>query len=168
MGLKYMAKPGAQFTDKQAQLFGRIIEEIKNEQGFVKKHDLVEHGKNRKSPLHNYFIWDDKRCGELHRLNQAQHLLNGIAFVEMNSRNERVYVNSFERVAIQNENARELVYLDRETVMSDAGLREQLVTRILKSYLVWRKQWSYYEQFRMAKREIVKIETGKKRVKSIA
>lgn len=43
--------------------------------GRLNKHDVVKAARNKNSPLHRHFTWSDKRCGELHRADEALRLI---------------------------------------------------------------------------------------------
>ena len=43
--------------------------------GRLNKHDVVDAARDPKSALHRHFTWSDKRCGELHRAEEALSLI---------------------------------------------------------------------------------------------
>lgn len=76
---KYKARKGANFSDKEAQIYGeRIGELIKIKNGKVTPIDVINDAKDKKSPYHNYFQWDDTKASFEYRLQQARNLLNHV------------------------------------------------------------------------------------------
>jgi hypothetical protein len=51
------------------------IEQLKNRKGLITPQSIVEHARNKNSPLHKYFCWDDNEAAERYRLIQAQVLI---------------------------------------------------------------------------------------------
>ncbi len=105
---KYEARVGASFKKEEAQGYGERLEYIASEnKGKITPSLVVEDGKNKSSPFHNYFEWNDKTASEQYRLQQARNLINHIIevvviegkpskqrsfFNVVNGGGERVYV----------------------------------------------------------------------------
>lgn len=51
---------------------------IQEEKGEINPELIVEHAKDKKSALHNYFVWDNKTAANKYRLQQASELLRRI------------------------------------------------------------------------------------------
>ncbi len=70
----YRWKDGARISIS-APKAGKALVKLKNKQGLVIDDDVVEAARDPKSVFHDHFEWDDAICGEVHRREQAQHLI---------------------------------------------------------------------------------------------
>lgn len=58
-----------------AQVAGGELERIRSKHGVLSKATVLKEAKFKKSPLHNFFEWDDKKAADKHRLEQAGGLI---------------------------------------------------------------------------------------------
>ena len=61
-----------------------IIERVRalqNDAGELDPRDVLKDARNPDSPLHDQFEWDDAKCGEAYRLDQARSLIRSIRLV---------------------------------------------------------------------------------------
>ena len=56
---------------------------IEKNGGLITPHILLEESRKPKTPLYNYFEWDDKVAAEHYRLKQARFVLNNIEVVKV-------------------------------------------------------------------------------------
>jgi hypothetical protein len=54
------------------------LKDIEDARGCITPELVVESSKNKRSVLHNYFVWDDTKAANAYRLMQATHLLRRI------------------------------------------------------------------------------------------
>lgn len=79
---KYYARKGAPFKQEVVQKYGERLEYLASKnKGKVVPKVVVDDAKQKSSPLHDYFEWDDKKAGEGYRLQQARNLINHIVEV---------------------------------------------------------------------------------------
>jgi len=71
----------AGFNDEEAQVYGLELEKIKKKQGKLTPQLVLKEAKKRKSPLHDYFVWDDSEAGQQWRLQQARTMIGNIVEV---------------------------------------------------------------------------------------
>ena len=51
------------------------LREIEDRQGILSAEDVVSRARDKKSPLHPKFVWDDSVAGQLYRIHQARNLI---------------------------------------------------------------------------------------------
>lgn len=62
--------------DADPEVIGNELERIRSENnGRLMPPTVVEQARNRRSPLHRYFEWNDKTAAEAYRLDQARTLI---------------------------------------------------------------------------------------------
>jgi hypothetical protein len=65
----------AKIETKQRIVTRELTKIEKAHGGHLEAKDVLEAAKSKKSPLHQYFEWDDAKAGEAHRLYQARLLI---------------------------------------------------------------------------------------------
>jgi len=74
----YKAREGAPFRQEEAEIIGKVLEEIESKKGSITPEDFVEYSRNPNSPTHHLFEWDDKKASTLYRIQQARDIINHI------------------------------------------------------------------------------------------
>ena len=69
----YKARPTSNFNDKQAENYGAELERLQEKMKLTPENIVVAASKKR-SPLHDYFEWDNGKAGQKYRLWQARYL----------------------------------------------------------------------------------------------
>ena len=77
--VKYKARAGAPFKDKDAQRIGEEIEELSVKQ----PRTIIEKAKNPNTTLHKYFDWNNNVAGEKWRIQQARNIINHLVEVKV-------------------------------------------------------------------------------------
>ena len=122
---KYYARDN-RFSKKDAQIYGEELDRIrKQNKGKLRPVDVVKEAKNKNSPLHNYFEWNDKKAGELYRLGQARQIISHICEVVI-VEGDAIQQRSFHSVTSQKEKC----YVNLESVFSNSNYRHQLLERL--------------------------------------
>ncbi len=158
----YRAKSGANFGNDKAQVYGRRIEELTRATGGVTSRDVLEDARNARSPLHDYFEWDDSRASEKYRLHQAAHLVNHIEIeIVYGKRKEPETVRAFIIDSPENER-QHYVCVER---LGEKDLRERFLGSALKEAEDWMER---YEKFVELSRIFSAIRTTKNKLLSAA
>ena len=64
----FKAAPDADFDDKQAQIYGEELMRIAKKLGRMPTlKEILESAKDKNSPLHDYFEWDDRKAAEKYK-----------------------------------------------------------------------------------------------------
>lgn len=76
----YYASPSqTALTDTKAQIYGPCIAKVIDKNGGVANTQMiVDEAKSDKSPLHEWFEWDNTKAANEHRKYQARQLIKGI------------------------------------------------------------------------------------------
>ena len=166
-----MTKTKKTMETKQAQfrvtkrltedVIGELLN-IKNKHGLT-AHNIVKIAKNRKSPLHSLFEWNDTVAAEQHRLWQARVLVNEVKVVV-----DDVEYSAFENVNVFSDDdgldGSEREYKELSEIMSSKDLRRQVLQSALQTLNYWKQKYAEYNEFEPVVEAIDKV--GKKLMKS--
>lgn len=64
----------------------RALKELEDRYGKITAEKLVEAARDRRHPLHNDFVWDDKKAAHENRLNTARNIINSTRFIVTHSK----------------------------------------------------------------------------------
>jgi len=101
-------------------------------------HEIVEKAKNSKTELFKCFEWNNKKCGEKFRLDQARQLIRSIIIIP---EKENIEIRAYESI-IYNEKK---CYVPTEIIIKDEDLYLQLVNGIIKSIKEFERKLKSYE-----------------------
>lgn len=97
---------------------------------------VVDAARDRNSPLHSKFTWDDRKCGQLYRLEQARKLIS--VFIE--SEGPAQYMPVY--VSLVQDRQGSGGYRRTEQVVSSAALRKDLRETAIKELAGWIDRWN--------------------------
>jgi len=135
--IKYKARKGSRISDKQAEIYGKCIQQLINKyNGRVTTNQIVEDAEDIISPLHDFFKWDNTEAAELYRKHQARLLKNSIVevwIVEKNKNKKEYTVASFVNVKekIEDSEETEQCYVTLERTLSERDFRNQTISKLL-------------------------------------
>ncbi len=143
----FRAARGSPITDEQAQRYGERIETLVEEgDGSVTPQAVYDDAKKKRSPLHEYFEWNDGVAADAYRINQARELLRYIHVVVVRDDVEEE-VRAFHNVVIERpEQPPERTYAAVARVLSDEELRKQVIAKALHEFEQWRKRYQQYQE----------------------
>lgn len=88
----YTIRPGSVVGEKDIQTVGETIEVLINSLGgVVTPRDVIYSAKEKSSPIHKYFEWDDTIAGEKYREVQARKLLGSVVEVVTINREKQTH-----------------------------------------------------------------------------
>ena len=136
------------------------LEKIRLENGGVlRPRDVVDTARDKKSPLHDYFTWDDSHAAELYRLEQARVIIR-CAVTIIPNKNEGVTVRAYTSL-----------YDDRKVegggyrltvdILSDEDRRTALVRQALSEARAWEEKYKTL-------RELIPVFSAMKKVREKA
>lgn len=151
MEVTYSWKPAARIPkDLDAAEFGKLVERLEAEFGVVQPQMVVQQARRQAgTPLHRYFVWDDRIAGEQYRLVQARYLLNHLVIrVKVNELPPRdVEVRATYAVVRTEEEGEESPQrgfrLSIHTLTNEEE-RELLIAQMRSEYRAWRAKWASY------------------------
>lgn len=65
----------------RASIRAAAIKALEDRHGRLTAEDLVQEARSPKHPMHRDFLWDDKKAGHQHRLDQARRYISEVRFV---------------------------------------------------------------------------------------
>lgn len=132
---RYKARKGAHLSNAKAEIYGkRLIELVKKYNGKVMTVQIVEDARNEKSPLHDYFEWDDKVASEEYRKYQAICLKNSIVQIKIikeKGAEKEIEVPILIHVTLSSNDEEEECYVTLERTLNEKDLRNQHISKIL-------------------------------------
>lgn len=146
--MKYKARETAWFGNKQAQIYGEALEEIQEKNGGkITPKIVLKEAKEKNSPLHDFFEWDNTKASDNWRLHQARHLIGAIEVVisyDGTEKERRRYLN----VRVDNEEDEESsrIYVVTETALTDSEMRKQVLQNALREASYWQTKYEDYTE----------------------
>lgn len=126
-----------------AQTVGEHLEQIKARAKMLTPEIVLEDARKKKSPLHQFFEWDDSKAAEQHRLHQAGHLIRSVqvTFIDVEPPEERqIEIDTIPAVPacapkpvraflpVKSDNG-ERSYVGTREAMGDPAMRRQVLER---------------------------------------
>lgn len=137
-----------------AQLVGNRLESIRTKCSVLTPGVVLDDARKAKSPLHQFFEWDDTTAAEQYRLRQAGHLIRSISvtFQDMAAESERQVtlsgvaepapevraVRAF--LAVQSEDGT-TGYVGTREAMADQEMRRQVLERAHRELAAVGQKW---------------------------
>lgn len=146
---KYQMVAGARIEEAKIQEYGErleILAEQNNEQ--LEPAVVVDDARNRLSPLHDLFEWDDSIAAHEHRLAHARKLIRSIEVVIKRDGKE-FQTRAFHNVIIRRNSHTERAYAAVERVMSEPELRQQVIDKALRELESWQRRYREYKELGM-------------------
>ena len=155
---KLRANSRVGISDKDANVYGQHILSLmkKKKASIVKPEELVKDAKQKNTPYHGYFQWDNTKAGAEYRKEQARDLLRNIVEVEIVSdkkQDRQVEVRSFHVVSENNERG----YSPLEHVLSSKDLTNQVLERALKEAKSWSARYKIYSELADIRKKIDEV-----------
>lgn len=128
------------------QVISKVLE-IQKTKGLTPE-NIINEARNRNSPLHSIFEWDDSKAGEKWRLQQARVFINEIKVI-VDSKEYFAFENV--SVSVQSPNNSEEVIESREykpivEIINNEDLRQQVIRSALNNLSYWEEQNAKYEE----------------------
>ena len=138
----YKAGRGKFISNKQAQVYGEYLAELsKEKKNQLTAQDVVNDARNTKSPIHDYFEWDDSMAAEKYRLEQARCLIRSIDIVVTYQGEEKPV-----RAIVCVEYSGREAYVPIQVVAKNADLRQQIIEKALSEIISWQGRYETYKE----------------------
>jgi len=148
----YKAREGSRVPKHKAQSYGEYLQWLKESVGEegLKPEYIVKKAKSKKSPIHDFFEWDDSRAALEHRLEQARNLVRSITVV-VKYEEKTEETRAFQHIITVTEDGDEdKGYRSLEEIQANVSFQEAIVERARREYKGWLfryKQYQKYEEF---------------------
>jgi hypothetical protein len=157
MEIKYIPAVGSRYSDQDAQVIGTRLSQVIEESGlFLTAQAVIDDARPEMSPLHPYFTWDDRLCGQHWRDYEARHMLRSIHVV-IGEGEEARQVRAFHVVTRMSDDEIDTAAADAERgyypivrIMGDDRLMDQIIERALKELQGWQSRYRAYKQLAQA------------------
>ena len=129
---------------EQAERYGKEIDRLTKEHGFVTPKILVEEASSKKSPLHDWFEWNKNKAAEKWLIEQAKYLLRSIEVVVVC---EGKPVQTRYMVNVANEEVAS-VYMPIQAVLEDEKLMDDYVAQAFRELESVRSKYEHLLELR--------------------
>lgn len=142
---------GARFQKgavQDANIVGQHIELLRKEQhGELTPEDILKDARNRNSPLHSFFEWDDGLAAEQHRLQQARGLIRAVVAVYLPTEEteKQVVVRAKAYVHINEPTVPH--YRETTHALSQTKTRKMVLQRAWRELQAWRNRYKDINEF---------------------
>lgn len=123
----YQFKPGSRLKGDAAAVATHLEKIANKNAGDLRPEAVVEAARTKRSPLHEFFEWDDSTAAHEYRLDQARHLIRSIEVVTVDDGDR---VNAFHNVVVktdEDDENRSRAYVTLQRAMNDDDLKEQVI-----------------------------------------
>lgn len=133
---------GQRLNQKDAnKMYNRLAEMYEENNESLSAEDIVGEAKNKKSPFHKWFEWDDRKAAHQHRLKQARDLIGSVEIVRKKDPREgkdgriRAFVHiSRNVVGPDGSRSVERTYVPTLKAMEDSEKRELLLQQAFADF----------------------------------
>ena len=142
---------GARFQKgavQDANIVGQHIELLRKEQhGELTPEDILKDARNRNSPLHSFFEWDDGLAAEQHRLQQARGLIRAVVAVYLPTEEteKQVVVRAKAYTHINEPTVPH--YRETTHALSQTKTRKMVLQRAWRELQAWRERYKDLAEF---------------------
>jgi len=146
----YKARRGAQFGDKKAQIYGSELNQLYEKHKKLTPVLLIKEAKKKKSPLHDYFEWNNDKASDKYRLYQARQLIKNIEVTIILEDDEPIVVPqsvhiSLDKTQEDSENSideKKLFYIPTQDALSNPEYTENILEQAMREIISWKKRYS--------------------------
>ena len=163
---EFAARPGSRLKDKDVKRIAPRLEKLIHAHGErLKAEDVLADAKDPKSPLHQYFEWDDAQAGEAWRLSQARMILNSIRVRTVGGGRE--FIPMYLNITEQDESgAKTRSYVSAARVIEDRDLQDALLRSAQREMEAWISRFRAVEALCGVIKSAEKVVDGVKRIRA--
>lgn len=136
---------------KQAAVVGRELASIQKEMSVITPKIVVQQASDPKSPLHQYFEWDDTIAAQKHREWQARFLIVSVHVVDSDMDNPqpvRAFVNvSPDEDDMENPFVAERGYVSTSSLSGRQNYQKQVLEYAKNQLMGWKRRFGNYKEF---------------------
>jgi len=122
------------------------LEEIERKKGCISPKVVVNAARDKSSPLHTYFDWNDTRAAENYRLQQARGLINHLTVV-INYDTGDVQ-KAFFNVSGSVDESKAFAYVNIERALTNKEFRRQVLQNAMNEIVYWKTKYQEYSEFK--------------------
>ena len=126
-----------------AQVVGEALAHIEGRDGTLTPDAVVASAESAKSPLHQYFDWNDSEAAKKYRLHQARQLISSVRVTIIDETPLKTPLQAFVHFA----DTREQNYQNLASVLSDDAKRRRLLEQGVRDLNAWRRRYQELSEF---------------------
>ena len=130
--MKYVWNEGY-FAKVDAETAGQICEELMRD-GRLNAQELINISRNQDSPMHNCFLWDNRKASEKWRCQQAKVLISALRVITDEDKTPR---KQFYNLSKNYESVDVLLAFDRESLLQAARKDFEIFAKKYESLAEW-------------------------------
>ena len=135
----------------------KALEEIKaNNGGDLLPEDIVTAARNKESPLHDFFEWNDKKAATERRLDEARGLVRAIHVIRIDNP-EKGSRREYEVTPGVYGRGRARPYRTTEELMSDPETRAAMLDRALRELMAFQSKFRSLQELAIVFRSIEEV-----------
>lgn len=134
-------QPGAKANAKEV---GEYLDLLRQEsKGELTPEDVVKAARNKNSPLHSFFEWDDSKAAEQHRLQQARGLIRSVVAIYSEPDKPVVRTKAYQHI---NEPGAPH-YRETTHALSRKKTREMVLRQAWRELQSWKARYAHLKAF---------------------
>ena len=131
------------FTNEDAGIIGPALLQLERDHGEITKSLVLDEARQKTSPLHVHFLWDDTAAAEHYRLDQAGLMIRSIKIIVKITGGEvvktRLLVNVKNQQGVR-------VYRSVSAVIADPDLCSQVINDAQEGLRAWKAKYTEYRK----------------------
>jgi hypothetical protein len=151
----FKASKGSMIKKEKVQAYGEFLWNFKEENGnVITPAQVIEAAKPKKSPIHDFFEWDNEVAGEKYREWQARYLLGRIEVVitvDGDEQDIKAFHNIVTVVPEDGSEGRERGYVTVADLRENPDYLDIVLEDAKKEIVFWEKRYSQYKRLRKFK-----------------
>ena len=143
---EYRFKAGSRLPRNKAAVVGRHLKRLESRQGAITADVVLDDAQSGRSPLHEFFQWDDTEAARQFRLEQARWLIRSVEVVltgAAEGKKTRAYVHFRSH---GDEDEADAPYMATVKVLKDPALRARLLRQALRELETVRVRYGELEE----------------------
>ena len=141
----YKPTKGSRLTDEQVARYGPRLDALSAKGGGqLTAAAVLKDARSKRSPLHDFFQWDDAAAAEQFRLRQAAYLLRSITIEVTKDDRPPIRVRAFYHIDPDEEEGGH--YAPLAVVVDRPEYREQLLARAVKELREMRRRYRMLQE----------------------
>lgn len=140
----FKSREGSRLSNSQAEIYGKHILKLMkvNSIKMVTAETILRDARNKSTPYHDWFNWNDTEAAEEYRKAQARQLLSSIVELRIiHEEEEPIEVRCFVNVI---DEKGEKGYVETDYAMSKPLLVSQVIQQALREAQSWRRRYREY------------------------
>lgn len=158
----FAAAAKSHLSDKQAKVYGRLLRQLEKRHGSLSPSLVLRAAQSKRSPLHDYFEWDDSVAAQSYRLQQASQLIRTIRirYVDPQSK-EPELTRAFVPVTMQRgagDDAKpQRAYVSLSRALADEDWLLEVIAAARADYLATQQRYRRYMRHSEFRRQMLTV-----------